>query len=125
MLAATLADLVVILHLLFIGFVLLGGLLVLCKPWIAWIHIPMMLWASLVNSINWPCPLTPLENYLRQSAGQSAYTSGFIEHYLLPLLYPPGMSYLTGVLLGVALFVWNIVVYSMVIYRYRQRRKAL
>ena len=125
MLAATLADLVVILHLLFIGFVLLGGLLVLRKPWIAWIHIPMMLWTSVVNSINWPCPLTPLENYLRQSAGEPAYNSGFIEHYLVPLLYPPGMSYTTGVLLGVAVFVWNIVIYSMVIYRYRQRRKSL
>lgn len=117
-----LADAVLLLHLAFIVFVIFGALLVFYRRWIAWIHLPMVLWASIVNLTHWYCPLTPLENYFRQAAGQSGYEGGFIAHYLVPLIYPQGMSYDLGVAIGVGVFVWNVLIYSLVVYRARCKR---
>src|SRR5918994_7534797 len=86
--ASTLGDLVLASHFAFIVFAVLGGLLVLWKPWIAWLHIPSVLWSAFVNLFNQVCPLTPLENRFRYLAGQSGYEGGFIQHYLTPLVYP-------------------------------------
>ncbi len=116
---AVIADLILLLHLMFVFFVVFGGLLVLYRRWIAWIHIPMVLWASTVNAVGWICPLTPLENHFRAVAGEAGYSGGFVEHYLAPLVYPPGMTYHTGVAVGIAALVWNLLIYAVVFYRRR------
>lgn len=122
MFLSLLADAMLLLHLVFIVFVILGALLVFQRQWIAWIHLPMVLWASIVNLMHWYCPLTPLENYFRIAAGQAGYEGGFIAHYLLPIVYPQGMSYDFGVVVGVGVFIWNAVIYSLVIYRVRREK---
>jgi hypothetical protein len=76
----------------------------------------MVIWASVVNITHWYCPLTPLEKYFRSEAGQAGYEGGFIAHYLVPLIYPQGMSYDLGVAVGIGVFVWNVVIYSLIFY---------
>src|SRR5215471_15066923 len=83
-----LADLVVIIHMAFLLFVALGGLMVFKWRRAAWLHAPAMLWAALIEFTEWKCPLTPLENWLRRKGGDAGYQTGFIEHYLLPVIYP-------------------------------------
>lgn len=110
------ADLILIIHFCFIIFVIFGGILTYRVPRLAWIHIPMVLWAFLVNIMEWICPLTPLENLYRRAIGQADYESGFIEHYLMPLIYPETMSYELGVFLGIAVFGWNVLIYAFIRY---------
>ena len=87
-LPALLADLLVLFHATFVLFVVAGGLLVLKWPRLAWLHIPCALWGVLIEFGGWICPLTPLENTLRQRAGEAGYSGGFVEHYVLHVLYP-------------------------------------
>ncbi|MDX2464661.1 MAG: DUF2784 domain-containing protein [Porticoccus sp.] len=117
MFSSLLADIALILHLAFIVFVVFGSLFVFHRRWIAWIHIPMVFWASVVNLMHWYCPLTPIEKYFREAAGQAGYEGGFIAHYIVPLIYPQGMSYDLGIAIGVSVFIWNGLVYSLVVYR--------
>ena len=88
MLYRILADLVVLMHLAFLVFAVLGGVLVFRWKRFAWIHIPAVLWAALIEFADWVCPLTPLENWLLQKGGGGGYQSGFIEHYIVPVVYP-------------------------------------
>jgi hypothetical protein len=83
-----LANLVLMVHLAFVLFAVLGGFLVLRWRSLAWIHVPAFLWGTLIELTGWVCPLTPLENWLREKGWGLVYRTGFIEHYLLPLLYP-------------------------------------
>ncbi|MBD9380494.1 MULTISPECIES: DUF2784 domain-containing protein [Achromobacter] len=108
-----LADLVLIVHGLFVAFVVLGGLLALWKRWIAYLHLPALAWGALVIGMGWICPLTPLEISLRQQAGQQGYGGGFIEHYILALIYPEGITRGTQIVLAALLIVGNIVVYTL------------
>ena len=117
MMYRVLADLVVILHLLFILFGLLGGLLVLWKGVLVIVHLPAGIWLSVVSYQGWICPLTPLENQLRNHAGLEGYTGGFIEHYLIPIIYPPGLSSNLQLLLAIVALAINIGIYSYVIYK--------
>jgi hypothetical protein len=117
------ADLVVLLHLGFIGFAVAGGLLVLKWRPVAAIHIPAAVWGALVELQGWYCPLTPLEQYLRQAAGQYAYSGDFVERYLLPVLYPADMDRQMQMLLGAAVVVMNLVLYAWVAIRLRRRHK--
>ncbi len=87
-----LADAIVILHLCFVLFVVLGGLLVVRWPRVAWVHLAAVGWGAWVEFAGWICPLTPLENWLRQQGGGPVYTASFIEHYLVPILYPAWLS---------------------------------
>ncbi len=87
-----LADLVLIVHLAFVVFVLWGGLLVLKWRWIAWLHLPAAVWGAVVEFTGWICPLTPLENWLREQGGEVSYRSDFIAEHLLPLLYPEELT---------------------------------
>lgn len=119
MIYRTLADLVVILHLLFIVFALLGGMLVLWRRYMLYVHIPAALWAVAISVNGWICPLTPLENKLRFSAGVEGYPGGFVEHYVVPIIYPPGLSSDIQVFLGVAAVGINIVVYGFVYWRHK------
>lgn len=113
------ADLVVILHLLFIVFAVTGGLLALYRRWFIWFHIPAGLWAAAISFGGWICPLTPLELTLRRSAGQKGYEGGFVEQYIIPIIYPEAYTSQLAMLLGVGVVVINIVVYSYVVYRSR------
>ncbi len=116
-----LADLVVGLHFLFVLFVVLGGLMLLRWPRLAWIHLPAALWGSMIELGGWICPLTPLENLLRTRAGEAGYQGGFIEHYILPVLYPGNLTRGIQLVLGAAVIVINLSVYAVVLWRARTR----
>ena len=122
MLYALLADLVLVLHGLFILFVLLGGLIVWRRPRLGWLHLTAVAWAVWAAWAGWICPLTPLENALRRAAGQAGYGGGFVEHYLLALIYPDGLT--RGVQFGLGLFValLNLAVYALLVRAWRARR---
>jgi nitrate reductase gamma subunit len=115
-----LADLVVGLHMLFVVFVVIGGVLVLRWPWPAVAHVPAAVWGALIEFQGWICPLTPLEKSLRQAAGQSGYPGGFIEHYLLPVLYPAGLTHGVQLVLGTVVVVINLAVYGLLLRRLRR-----
>jgi len=121
---ALLADLVVVAHLLFVMFAVAGGLLVLRWRWLAWLHLPAAAWAMLVELNGWICPLTPLENSLRRRAGEAVYQQGFVEQYLLPLLYPPALTHQTQLILGSGVLVINLVIYALV-WRVRRARQPV
>lgn len=112
-----LADLVLVAHLAFVAFAILGGLLALRWRWIPWLHLPALAWGVLVELAGWLCPLTPLEVRLREAAGSAGYSGGFVEHYLLPLLYPTALTREGQVLLGVGLLAVNLAVYAVVLSR--------
>jgi hypothetical protein len=116
-----LADLLVVLHLGFILFVVLGGLLVLRWPRLAWVHLPCALWGLLIEIYGWICPLTPLENRWRLRGGQGGYEESFIEHYLLPVIYPPGLTRGVQLALAAAVATVNLAVYLLVLRRRRRR----
>ncbi|MGN2406598.1 DUF2784 domain-containing protein [Pseudomonas syringae] len=111
------ADAVVTFHLLFIIFVLLGGLLVLRWPWAALLHLPAMAWGAAVELLHLYCPLTPLENALRSRAGDQGYDGGFIEHYLIPLIYPAGLTPQIQLWLGGIVLLINASVYGALLVR--------
>ena len=110
-----LADLTVLLHVAFVAFVVLGGLLVVRWPRVAWVHLPAAAWGALVELTGWICPLTPLENYLRTQGGGAAYSSGFVEQYLVPLLYPASLSRELQYALGTLVVLLNAVIYAAVL----------
>lgn len=124
MLYRILADVVVGVHALFVAFVVAGGLLALRWPWIAAVHLPAAVWGALIELQGWVCPLTPLEKSLRAAAGQAGYQGGFIEHYLLPVLYPAGLTRSVQVVLGSLVVVINLVIYGLVVRRRTARRRA-
>lgn len=124
MLYRVLADAVVVIHALFVVFVVLGGLAVLRWPRLAWAHLPAAAWGALIEFAGWICPLTPLEKRLRLLAGQAAYEDGFIEHYLLPILYPPGLTRGTQVVLGLVVLAINLAVYALLSRRWAIRRRG-
>jgi len=115
-----LADLVLVVHGLFVAFVVFGGLLALWKRWIACLHLPALAWGAVVVGMGWICPLTPLEVSLRQRAGQDGYSGGFIEHYLLGLIYPAGITRETQIVLAALLVAGNAIVYALWIRRGRR-----
>jgi hypothetical protein len=106
-----LADLVVVLHLAFVLFAMLGGLLVRTWPRCAWLHVPAVLWAALIEFQGWVCPLTPLENWLHRRGGATGYQSSFIEHYLLSLLYPTVLTRRLQITLGLLVLGVNLAAY--------------
>lgn len=111
MVSRLLADLVVLIHLAFIVFALLGGLLALRWPRVLWLHLPAALWAAAVELGGWLCPLTPLEGRLRAEGGEAPYPGDFIGRYLLALLYPAGLTREVQVLLGAVVILVNAGVY--------------
>jgi hypothetical protein len=115
-----LADTVVLLHLAFVLFVVLGGLLVLRWPRMAWAHLPAAVWGAAIEFGGWICPLTYLENHLRLLGGGAAYRGGFVDRYILHILYPQGLTRGTQVVLGIVVLAINGYVYS----RLAARRRA-
>lgn len=124
MAASLAADAVLLLHLLFIAFVVAGGLLVLRWPLAAAVHLPCAAWGAIVEFTGGICPLTPLENHLRSLGGEASYHGGFIEYYLLPLVYPPGLTPRVQVLLGSAVIVINLAIYGVLLRRRWLRRQC-
>ena len=114
-----LADLVLVLHLAFIVFVVAGGLLALRCRWAPLVHVPAALWSVFVEVSSGVCPLTPLEKVMRHAAGASGYSGGFIEHYLVPTIYPAALSYPVQLVLAGLVVLANAVVYSVVWWRRR------
>ena len=114
-----LADLAVLVHTLFVLFVIGGGVLVIRWPKLAWLHLPAACWGVAIELGGWVCPLTHLENYWRQQAGRSGYSGTFIQHYLEPLLYPLGLSPQRQVLLGLLALSINAIIYG---YLWRRNR---
>ena len=120
--AALIADLVMLVHFLFIAFALLGSFLLLKWPRVIWLHIPAIAWGAYIELSGNLCPLTPLENHYRELAGQSTYGEGFITHYLGPVIYPANFTrgwqfFALGVLLAV-----NAIGYGLYL---RRRRSGL
>ncbi len=118
---AFLADLLLVIHGLFILFVLLGGALVWRWPRLAWLHLPAVAWAAWVAWAGWICPLTPMENALRRAAGQAGYADGFIEHYLAAWIYPDGLTRGVQIGLGVFVILLNLGAYALLL-RARKKR---
>jgi hypothetical protein len=114
------ADAVVVLHLAFVVFALLGGLAVLRWRWVAWLHIPAAVWAVLIEFAGWYCPLTPLENRLRRLGGEAGYTGGFVEHYLMPILYPDGLTREIQIALGTFALILNLTIYAYILLRIKR-----
>ena len=117
-----LATLVVVAHFAFILFVMFGGLLALRWAWVPWVHIPCFVWGAGIEVTGGICPLTPLENSLRRAAGDSPYVGTFIEHYILPVMYPAGLTRSVQLVLAVGLVALNVAIYLWVI---RRRRREL
>lgn len=116
-----LASVVVAIHLLFVAFVVLGGLLLLRWPKVAYLHLPAAVWGVFIEFAGWVCPLTPLENSLRRQAGQGGYSAGFIEHYILPVLYPSVLTRDLQLFLGFLVIAINVAIYTY-LYRKMKRR---
>lgn len=112
-----LADATVWVHAAFVVFAVAGGVLVVRWPRVAWIHLPAVAWAAWVELAGWTCPLTPLENWLRSQAGEAVYTGSFVEHYLLPILYPASLSRPAQWVLGGLVLAINTAVYAVVLRR--------
>ena len=116
-----LADLTLIVHLAFILFVILGGLLTLRWPRLARVHIPIALYGAMIEFVGFICPLTPLELWLRRRGGETGYEGGFIEHYITAAIYPTGLTREIQIILGCLVLAINIAVYTV---WFRRRRGA-
>jgi hypothetical protein len=111
------ADLAASLHLAFVAFVVLGGFLVLRWPRSAWVHLPAVVWGVSIEFMGWICPLTPLENRLRHEAGLAGYEGGFVEHYLIPVLYPGSLTRSAQIVLGLSVLLINATLYGWMLRR--------
>jgi hypothetical protein len=109
------ADLVLFTHFLFAAFAVFGGMLLFHNLSWAWVHVPVVLWSSVVNLMSWTCPLTPIEKTLRLRAGQTGYAGGFIQHYIGPAVYPRGMPRQLELVAGISIVVGNALVYAAAI----------
>ena len=109
------ADLVVLVHVAFVAFVVLGGVLASRWPRAVWVHLPAALWGVLIEWTGGVCPLTPLEIALRRQGGEAGYAGGFVEHYVLPLLYPNELTRPVQVALGAGVVLANVLIYWLVL----------
>jgi hypothetical protein len=121
MLYRVLADAVVVLHFGFVLFVVLGGLFALRWPRAAWIHLPAAIWGAGIEFVGGICPLTPLEIHLRRLGGEAGYRGGFVEHYVIPVLYPEALNRDIQVILGGIVIGLNVLIYALVLRRVRSR----
>jgi Protein of Unknown function (DUF2784) len=125
MTARVVADAVFVLHGVFVVFVIAGGALVLWRPRIAALHLPAAAWGAWVELTGTICPLTPLENRWRDAAGEAGYKGSFVEHYLVPVLYPDGLTTRTQIAFGVVVVAVNVLVYGLVWWHAQRRRRSV
>jgi hypothetical protein len=116
------ADLVLVVHLVFILFVVLGGWLVLRRPWVAWLHLPAALWGAIIELTGGICPLTPLENRLQVASGSAGYDGSFVERYLIPVIYPAAINRTVQITLGLVVILVNAIFYGALIRRWLRSR---
>jgi len=114
------ADAIVVIHLLFIAFVIGGGLLVIHWPKAAFVHLPAAIWGALVEICSWICPLTPLENHFRHLAGKSSYGGDFIVQYLIPVIYPENLTASAQKILGLLVILMNVIFYLLAVRKHRK-----
>ncbi|WP_126456798.1 DUF2784 domain-containing protein [Sulfuriflexus mobilis] len=120
MLYSLAADVLLVVHFLFIGFVVLGGLLLLKWRRLIFLHLPAATWGALIEFRGWRCPLTPWEIQFRRAAGEAGYDTGFLEHYLMPLIYPANLNYDMQIVLGSFVIIINLLIYGWLGLRGRQ-----
>jgi hypothetical protein len=118
------ADAVVFIHLGFVMFVVAGALLVFRWRWIALLHVPAVVWGVLLEFRGWLCPLTPLEQALRVAGGEAGYSGGFVEQYILPILYPAGLDSSLQIVLGTFVIVVNVLFYGGLLWRWRSKARV-
>ncbi len=109
-------------HLLAIGMIVIGAVGWLRFRWWPWFHLPFAFWGVFIQWIGWTCPLTPLENRFRQLAGEQGYRGGFVEYYIMPLIYPGPMTAAVQYVLGGLVLIVNVVIYVWI---WRRRRSAV
>jgi len=117
-----LADALVVVHFSFTAFVVFGAFLTWRVPAIAWVHLPALGWGCWIELSHTVCPLTPLENRCRHLAGEAGYSEGFLAHYLVRVLYPPGLTWHIQYELAAVLLVINVTAYAGLIRRLRRNR---
>jgi hypothetical protein len=118
-----LADAVVIFHFAFVGFVLFGGLLALRWRRVIWAHLPCVAWGIWIELSHGLCPLTPLENRLREHGGADTYAGGFVDHYIMPILYPDGLTHETQVAIACLIIAINGGCYGFILWKWYQSRR--
>ena len=116
-----LADLILLLHVAFVIFAVLGAHLAMRWRSLLWIHVAAVIWAAIVEFFGWVCPLTPLENWLRDRAGGDSYSADFIAHYVVPALYPQGLTREVQIALGIFVLLINLIIYGWL---FQHRTKA-
>ncbi len=119
------ADLVILIHLGFICFVVIGGFLALKWKWLIFLHIPCAVWGVLIEFYGWICPLTPFEQQLRLAGGEAGYSGGFIDHYIVSIIYPSGLTHKMQLLLGTLVILINIAAYILLIIRLRKKTRKI
>src|SRR5262245_40645830 len=117
MVSRGLADLVLVVHFMFVLFVIFGGLLVLKWPRVPWVPVPVAIYGAVIEFVGFICPLTPLEVSLRRRGGEAGYQGGFVEHYITAALYPTGLTREIQLVLGVGVLLLNAIVYTVVVRR--------
>ncbi len=122
MIYALAADFVVAVHFAFIVLVAIGGFLALIWRWVAFVHIPAAIWGAAISLFGGLCPLTPLERHFRIAAGQHGYDGGFIDHYLLAVIYPAGLDRTMQISIGVLVIGINLALYAILVYRTMRAR---
>ncbi len=117
MLYHLLADTALVIHFAFIIFVVFGGIFAIWWRKVIWLHIPAVMWGALIEFAGWTCPLTPLENRFRVKGGQAGYPGGFIEEYILPVIYPAGLTREIQIILGLLVIIVNFVIYLNIFHK--------
>lgn len=107
------ADSVALLHAAFVLFVVIGGFLAVRWRWLVWLHVPSVAWGALIELVGWTCPLTPLENALRNRAGELGYSGGFVDHYVIRALYPSGLTREVQIILGAFVLLVTAIAYGL------------
>ncbi|MDJ0803663.1 MAG: DUF2784 domain-containing protein [Desulfobacterales bacterium] len=123
MICRFMADATLVVHLLFIVFAVVGAFAALRWRWLIWVHLPCALWAVAIEWGGWICPLTPLEVFFRRCASQAGFAGGFVQHYLLPVIYPPNLTRDIQIGLGVFVLGINLLAYALVVRRTGWKRR--
>jgi len=116
-----LADFIVLIHFVFVVFAVFGGVLVARWRRVTPVHLAAVVWAALIEFSGWICPLTPLENWLREKSASAIYHSDFVAHYILPILYPEGLTRAAQIALGISVILINLGIYGWVFRRKGER----
>ena len=117
------ADIILIIHFAFILFVIFGALLFFVTTKIIFIHLPALIWGLYIELTHSICPLTYLENWLLQKANLTTYSEGFIQYYLVPIVYPTNLTKDIQIYLGIGLIVINIVIYAFIFGKMKKNSK--